>query len=537
MNVNFLRSLIGRFCDKVFRPVPGGLLYVLLQAVSREISGECPWDTGYECNKGYDAYWYVRCRNRDCPGYRKSWGLIAYTSQSAKEYGLDDVFDYVSLKFDDWIQVGTLGVKMYFSSVVGVGEVLDVRIGDKWTIECKADGTVGPAVPNSLNKGRYGFVRSGGSFRGKRDTVYTFEIIDFCGYMQDYENAMLQVYLMTARGEWLDFWGDYFGIRRLWSEELGWEDDVSYKDRILREIVRPRGTKSVILEEAQKYFRSSNVDIVEYCQVNGWDGVNEGYDEEGNPSPLRRGLLPYQFYVYPPVWRTPSSKWVKTGSNLMSDTDVWKSKYAYGGWEKLENYPATVLEDADDFLQIGNSSTFSGLKVEIDEAAVGGYFEWSYWDGKYWSNLEITDGTEGFTKSGWVSWIVPSSWKVLDWQGQRQYCIRVRVVTKPSTPPSIDPMKVVFAGQTCRGHYVGSQNYSLLSEVQTSSRNGFVEFYKHQPLGGEEVLSVYSYSTRDRNNCYVYLASSWVRPAWNIELQKIIDRVKTAGTVAIINPR
>jgi len=48
---NFLKKLISRLSPDVFKPLPQGLLYILLQAVSREISGECPWDTGEVCYK------------------------------------------------------------------------------------------------------------------------------------------------------------------------------------------------------------------------------------------------------------------------------------------------------------------------------------------------------------------------------------------------------------------------------------------------------------------------------------------------------
>jgi len=42
---NFLKTIIDRFAPTIFKPVPQGLMYVILQAISREISGECTWDT------------------------------------------------------------------------------------------------------------------------------------------------------------------------------------------------------------------------------------------------------------------------------------------------------------------------------------------------------------------------------------------------------------------------------------------------------------------------------------------------------------
>jgi hypothetical protein len=40
-----------------------------------------------------------------------------------------------------------------------------------------------------------------------------------------------------------------------------------------------------------------------------------------------------------------------------------------------------------------------------------------------------------------------------------------------------------------------------------------------------------------KNDCYIYLVGSWEKPLWETGLQAILDRLKTAGTVAIINPK
>ena len=67
---NFLQKLIKNLSQDVFRPVPTGLLYTMLQAVEREIAGICPWDTGDECYLGYTSFWSPSCRNVQCPGYK-----------------------------------------------------------------------------------------------------------------------------------------------------------------------------------------------------------------------------------------------------------------------------------------------------------------------------------------------------------------------------------------------------------------------------------------------------------------------------------
>ena len=120
---NFLQRLISKLSPDVFRPLPGGLLYTTLQAIEREIGGECPWDSGSECLKGYAGYWYVKCRNINCPGYRHPTGLIAYTSRSADSSSVDNRFDYSSFRYltgdgNDWIPVGTLGTEIKFDFVL-----------------------------------------------------------------------------------------------------------------------------------------------------------------------------------------------------------------------------------------------------------------------------------------------------------------------------------------------------------------------------------------------------------------------------------
>jgi hypothetical protein len=61
--------------------------------------------------------------------------------------------------------------------------------------------------------------------------------------------------------------------------------------------------------------------------------------------------------------------------------------------------------------------------------------------------------------------------------------------------------------------------------------------YLHQPASAP-LVSIYNPTTtpRDRNNIYIYREGSFAKPVWETGLQDIIDRLKTAGTAAIINP-
>ena len=333
---NFIKSLIGRFSPDVFKPLPEGVLYATLQTVSREISGECPWDTGDHCYKGYDKYWYKKCRNMACPGYRHPLGLISYTSRSDIATSVDNRFDYNSFRFgtsNDFVPVGTLGamVKFDFGLMGDLGgfgagyfgalyfgdnsipfPVIDIHIGDKWYIYCRADsGLMDAPIPDPANLGSYGpiVVLPGPCYKGNHDTTYTIELIDFWGYIQNFNDALLQICLATADGEWLDFWGAYFGVPRLF-QTAGYEQDDVYKTRILKEVTRAKGTKPIILEEAQKFFKSDLVSIIEYHQTDNWDGPVTDPDDPAY------GLMPYEFYVYPPTQKTPSAKFLRMGPNI-----------------------------------------------------------------------------------------------------------------------------------------------------------------------------------------------------------------------------
>src|SRR4030065_1110352 len=459
---NFLQRLIKGLAPSVYRPIPTGVLYVLLQSISREISGECPWDTGSGCYKNYTQYWSLKCRNILCPGYRHPVGLIGYTSRSSEASSVDNRFDYSSFRYisstgDDWIPVGTLGAEVLFdfgdvndSGGFGAGFFgarywgdnaysatgLDVQIGDKWDIVCHTSSTVlgtdgtcyqckvahtsaagnrpitggtwstywkigglsgggwasgvaydvssiiRPPVPYASNRGSYNAVSSQGNYTGEHDTTYTVEIIDFWGYVQNYEDALAQISLSTCTDVWLDFWGEYFGLDRLLLVG-GYETDSAYRARILKEITRAKGTRAVLLDEAVTYFGSDLVTITEDSNVSSgspnyirWDG------------PHANGLWPWQFYINLPTQKSPSAKFVKTGSNLEEAGEIYVYEGGYGSFLPYGNFsklthvsPAGGLggnalfstpTNIGDCLLFGCQYKFSGARFTFLTPGVGG---------------------------------------------------------------------------------------------------------------------------------------------------------------------
>lgn len=73
----------------------------------------------------------------------------------------------------------------------------------------------------------------------------------------DIEAAIRQLYLGTAEAEWLEVWGDYFGIPRAANET-----DEAYRVRIIVETLRPRVTKLAI-ERAIKSVTGNTVEMYE----------------------------------------------------------------------------------------------------------------------------------------------------------------------------------------------------------------------------------------------------------------------------------
>lgn len=552
MMTNFLQKLISRLSSNVFKPVPEGILYIFLQAISREFSGICPWDTNDKCWKNYTTFWYKNCRNANCPGYRHPIGLIAYTSESEPTSSVDNRFDYSSFRHltnNDFIPIGTLGVNIKFdfgeySDLGGYGAgyygakyygdnsfyvpYADIQIGDKWYVPCYSNGTIGTPYPDPNNKGNYGSISKSGTYRGDHDTVYIVEIIDFKGYMQNFQDALLQISLATADGEWIDFWGEFFGLPRLFLVG-GYENDSFYKSRILKEITRAKGTKAVLLEEIKKYFNSDLAEIIEYHQTGIWDGPVL------NPTDPAFGLNPYQFYVNSPTQRAPSAKFIKTGTNLevpgyglpdYGTVYAYEGNegysgygYGYGDFVELDNVglqdavgdwlfvPPVAIGDACLF---GHDKKFSGLRLIFTDLGIGGTYVWEYWNGINWSLLTVSDSTSGFTQNGYVNWKLPNGWKAgknipynLPNTIVNKFWVRVRITSVPTDYPVADYVGMLFVGQTCRGVYVA---------------NGLT----------------YDPTKRDRNNCYIYSKTSFEKPLVESGLQEILDRLKTAGTIAII---
>lgn len=84
-----------------------------------------------------------------------------------------------------------------------------------------------------------------------------------------------------------------------------------------------------------------------------------------------------------------------------------------------------------DHLLVGSRGEFSGLDFTFDTPSdLVGTIVWEYFNNSGWSTLTVTDGTNGFTEDGAVTWEAPADWRPIHYAGaysELLYCVRVRI--------------------------------------------------------------------------------------------------------------
>lgn len=89
---------------------------------------------------------------------------------------------------------------------------------------------------------------------------------------------------------------------------------------------------------------------------------------------------------------------------------------------------------AGDILYIGAKEVFDYINFHlfINGVIETNQTEWEYWNGSNWIQLSVTDGTNGgtgpLTRSGTVSWTVPSDWLATTVNGMLRMWIRLRLL-------------------------------------------------------------------------------------------------------------
>ena len=64
------------------------------------------------------------------------------------------------------------------------------------------------------------------------------------------DNAKLSMALDTATDDWLDYWGTFFGVYRMYEE-----DDDTYRKRIIEEIISPKSTIGALKKGTSRYLK------------------------------------------------------------------------------------------------------------------------------------------------------------------------------------------------------------------------------------------------------------------------------------------
>lgn len=104
-------------------------------------------------------------------------------------------------------------------------------------------------------------------------------------------NMLYQMTIPNAEQDWLDEWGGYFGVLR-----LNGETDQAYSNRIIAEVIRPRGNnKAIEAALLQQYGQTSTVtDIIKYGgpepAYNAYH-LNDGAILHNSSASLRYGLF------------------------------------------------------------------------------------------------------------------------------------------------------------------------------------------------------------------------------------------------------
>lgn len=91
----------------------------------------------------------------------------------------------------------------------------------------------------------------------------------------------------------------------------------------------------------------------------------------------------------------------------------------------------------------GLAQPYESVSFTLATAGAGGSYVWEYWNGTAWTALTVTDGTNGFTQSGTVSWAIPANWATNAVNGVTLYWTRVRPSSTPTTNPMVNHLTIV----------------------------------------------------------------------------------------------
>lgn len=108
------------------------------------------------------------------------------------------------------------------------------------------------------------------------------------------DEANLEMVLATATGEWLDYWGNFYGVYRI-SREL----DNTYRERIIEEIIAPKSTIPALKRATSRHLKTYQGEILDAVSVQifePWTHLIK-FDERGTLDGKGR-LISYDYWNY-----------------------------------------------------------------------------------------------------------------------------------------------------------------------------------------------------------------------------------------------
>jgi hypothetical protein len=131
-----------------------------------------------------------------------------------------------------------------------------------------------------------------------------------------------------------------------------------------------------------------------------------------------------------------------------------------------------------DFVYIGLYKPFNNFYVEKNQDATGEFIQWSYYNGSF-TSLSVIDDTNGFDRSGFISFEKPSDWQKSSIGGIEAYWIRFSCPDNFTL--SLKGLNIVFSDdndllQECRdiNNYLAKGDDSFIA-YQVSARNDIVQ--------------------------------------------------------------
>jgi hypothetical protein len=97
-----------------------------------------------------------------------------------------------------------------------------------------------------------------------------------------------------------------------------------------------------------------------------------------------------------------------------------------------------VMNTYNDYMYIGASSTFAGVKFEWQTRGSNYTLKLEYYNGSTWVQMSSTvdalsDATSNFQSDGQITWTIPSNWASVSVNSSSQYYVRISSTTNPIT--------------------------------------------------------------------------------------------------------